>query len=207
MFWNTKKFAQEKLSLKMLKHAAPILSPLIQEQIKQRVLLSIQSQPVAASARFIASSPRFSFAKLMAASAFGILAIVGTAYASIAANPGDILYPVKRAQETVHLTLAPSEETKAQLQATFARERILEVKNITKVNGSDVVPKVSSNTNTIARNSAKKEIKKTLLNLQATEAHLKSQGKTQAAMSVQKNIKSISLEAKKQNLIEESAEY
>lgn len=203
MFWNTKKFIKERLSLKMLKHSAPVLSPLVQEQVKQRVLMSIQNFPAAAPAQRATPSLRFHFAKLAASSAFGVLAIVGTAYASTASNPGDILYPVKRAQETVKLTLAPSEENKAQLQAAFARERIKEFKNVTKANS---VKTTGAGQNNSVKNTAKKEVKNALQNLKTAEVNLQKQGKIKAAVSVQNNIKSINLEAKEQNLIEESPE-
>jgi hypothetical protein len=206
MFWNTKKFVRERLSLKMLKHAAPVLSPLTQEQIKQRVLVFVQSQPAEARAEVFPNSYRFHFAKLTAASAFGALAIVGTAYASTAANPGDILYPVKRAQETVRLTLVPSEESKAELQAEFAQERITEFKNVTKSKNSDVSSKAISSPDIVIQNTAKKEVKNALHNLKISEINLKQHGKIKASLSVLKKIDSIESEAKKQNLIGESTE-
>lgn len=237
----------QQLSLRMLKHSAPVLNPLAQEQIKQRVLLSIQSQPADAFARFTptpesprllpgdewlcgsecrppkerrsspeapafwpgsvtAPSLRFSFAKLTAVSAFGLLAIAGTAYASTAANPGDILYPIKRAQENVRLTLAPSQENKADLQATFAQERIREFKNISKVKSSRAALKVISNPNAVIQNAAKKEVKNSLRNLKTTETNLKQQGKIKASLAVHEKINGIKREAKEQNLIEESAD-
>ena len=63
-----------------------------------------------------------------------ILSSVGVVAASAQALPGDLLYPVKRVQETVQLTFSPDEASRAGLYLEFATRRIDEALSLLQQN-------------------------------------------------------------------------
>jgi len=63
-----------------------------------------------------------------------IVSSVGTAAASALALPGDILYPIKRAQEDIRLTITVNESSQARLRLEFAGRRIDEAATLLKEN-------------------------------------------------------------------------
>jgi hypothetical protein len=61
---------------------------------------------------------------------------MGTAAASAQALPGDFLYPIKRAQENIQLTVTLDESSQARLRLEFAGRRIDEAETLLKQNRS-----------------------------------------------------------------------
>ncbi|HEX3096021.1 MAG TPA: DUF5667 domain-containing protein, partial [Patescibacteria group bacterium] len=59
-----------------------------------------------------------------------LLFITGTAYASADALPGDTLYNVKRTVEDARVVLAPTADSKLQLQLEFAQKRLQELETL-----------------------------------------------------------------------------
>ncbi len=66
-----------------------------------------------------------------------MLGMGGTAYASNEARPGDLLFPVDQILEEVRLALASSDDARAELQITFAEERLAELRSILSENSRD----------------------------------------------------------------------
>ena len=207
MLWNTKNYTNELLSLRMLKRSPIKLAPLNQEKIKQNIMQAVRSGNLRSQNEPAVAFHVRHWSKVLGTIFSGLAIVAGTAFAAGSSNPGDVLYPVKLAQEQVRLTLTPSEKNKAQLQASFAKERMKELKTISSKN--KVIPAVAKPSNPVndeVKNSTKKAVVKTLHDLNNTEKHLKKQGKNKEAQEVQENLKCVKDEAKEQNLIDESEE-
>ncbi len=206
MLWNINKFRREQLALRQLKVANPELSPLLQAQIFQKIMLVVQAPVVEDGSAIPIRAGRLHVAKLATAFVLGLAALTGTAFAATSANPGDVLYPVKRAQENLRLNFALSEETKAQLKATFAHNRIREYKILSArpkkivLTGQHAIKALS---NQDIRLSAKKEIHQTLSELKFSESRMQKLGKIEAAAKVHLNFEQVKQEAKEQNLADE----
>ncbi len=98
---------QKELSKRPVRPESPI----------HRFLESLQGRKVAL---------QFSLVLIMLA-VFILVSVSGVAYASRETVPGDILYPVKIAQERVEVTFTFSDKGKAQLYTSFAQHRLLEI--------------------------------------------------------------------------------
>ncbi|MDR3642257.1 MAG: DUF5667 domain-containing protein [Candidatus Doudnabacteria bacterium] len=143
MIWATKKFEREIQSLKRL---VPEQDPLSADElasIKQRIFSAVKNQTPPKI--FYRVDWRLRFAKVAAPAILGLSLIGGTAYASGGSKPGDLLYPIKRATETIRLDLAASDQSKAVLQAQFAIERIKEL--------AEIKQSVQSSANTSGQNN------------------------------------------------------
>lgn len=130
MFSILKKFNKEISALKQVGKTRS-LHPLKKADIKAQVLKRINEEPIAE--RVLAKNINFSFKKIFYYSSValaGIMLVSGTAFASAVSKPGDLLYSLKRAKESVQLQFAATDETKASLQADFAKERLSELKII-----------------------------------------------------------------------------
>ena len=71
----------------------------------------------------------------------------GTVAASAQALPGDLLYPIKRADESLRLGLAPDEESRAQLRLDFSGRRIDEAIRLIQANRTDGLDQVLADYN------------------------------------------------------------
>ncbi|MDE2311818.1 MAG: hypothetical protein KGJ93_01870 [Patescibacteria group bacterium] len=220
MIFNREKFNPEIAAFKKLNTAAA-LSPQRLDNVKQRVLLAIRQMPRPAATKEI-QRPAWtirlvSWARPAAAVLLGLSLVGGTALASTGAKPGDILYPVKRATETIRLDLAVSEEAKANLQSQFAQERLKELRQLrqtTKTPQSpnqttppplkeDAAESTTSQPSTLqlkAQAEASLEVNSALQSLQKVKLKLEAKGDDQAAGAISQNIERLQKQAQIQNI-------
>ncbi len=157
------KFKQEISAIKQLSGHDHSLPPERQELIKQRLLAAIANEPLPQTQKHFPSwKEKISkIFRLAASVALGLSLAGGTAYAAGNSKPGDVLYPVKLATEKIRLGLSITEQTKAQLQAQFALERLRELKEI-KLKNFPVQILDNSNTHSGSTSTAQGEVWLTL---------------------------------------------
>lgn len=126
MIFSTKKFNTEIRVLKNMRVSADSLSPGELSVIREKILLRLSRQPAIFSG-FSWSDRIHNLTRYVISILVGLSVVAGTTFASNAAVPGDLLYPIKRAKEKVELSLSVSEESKANLQAGFAKVRLQEL--------------------------------------------------------------------------------
>lgn len=194
------------------------LSTHAKTRLKTRILQNLRV-PSATHAERARRVWGFSYAKLSLATAGFVLLLSGTAYASSAAIPGDVLYPVKRAVEETRVKFASNSETKAKLQVQFAEERLQELETVAlkaplKMKVTTVIqadpaaatpPATATHAPmgiavepepereiTQAENSAREEVSRALKKLEKTRDDLSKQGKVVAANNLAKTINLLS---------------
>lgn len=120
----------------ILDNTAPMLSDTERSAswsvIEQKTMVQPASQPIAVS---IISPYQFIFntsKKVMITAAFALFITTtgGVAFASNAARPGDVLFPLDRALEDVQLRLIRTEEAKTHFKNSLSRERVAELQTI-----------------------------------------------------------------------------
>lgn len=130
----TKKFKREIGSLPNL---SPQINPLTPEEllaIKSKILLAVNLGTIRPKAK-TSIKHHFIYAWKWAISMLVGLSLIGsTALASANSKPGDLLYPIKKTSEKVRLKLAFSEQSKVNLEAEFAMERIDELQRLKNQN-------------------------------------------------------------------------
>ncbi len=131
--FNVNKFTkQEKEALKTFLGSKGVLSVASQKRIKANILTAIaQDSLIPIHEKTTVSIFNVWLFRASVTALSTIVLFSGTAFASSSALPGDILYPIKRAQEKIQLRVAVTEESKANLQAKFAGERFEELGKLT----------------------------------------------------------------------------
>lgn len=92
-----------------------------------------------------------------------VVFVGGTTYVSAKSIPGDILYPVKRKVEDVHIFITPTESKKSELKAEYAKKRLEEYNELKKKDPSIQNNSQTEDTNQNLENRAedrKKEAKR-----------------------------------------------
>jgi hypothetical protein len=180
LFFNPKKFQSEISALRKLKSEAE-LSPLRKESLRVGLLLRIQ-QEAQSPARQHEILPRggiFFHFRYALASLAGIFLVFGAVSAASGnAVPGDVLFPIKKATESVQLALTPSKDSRAKLQADFAEKRLNELNQI------ESAPQV----NTTAQSQAQSEVAQAVHTLVETRDHLPESKDAPAKAAVVKTI-------------------
>lgn len=194
------------------------LSAEAKARLKTRVLQNLRVAPTPQSKR-MHEIWGFTYTRFALATLSVVVLLSGTAYASSAATPGDILYPVKRAMEDTRVRFASNSETRAKLQVQFTEERLHELETIalkaplkmkvtptiqadptaatpsTSATGTPaaaVVGPEPDRETTPAENSAREEVNKALRKLEKTRDDLSKQGNTVAAYNLAKTINLLS---------------
>ena len=159
------------------------LHPLRKEQIKQQLLAALATETQHAPERITWLERRTAFMKYAIAILLGLSVVGGTAFASTSSKPGDLLFPVKKATEQVRLSLAGSDEAKAQLQSQFAQERVTELGEINAELKASTTP-----AHVEAKTEAEGEVSNALTTLTGVQAKLEAKGNTQAASAIGRTI-------------------
>lgn len=146
------------------------LSQSSKEKIKERVMSEIVALPRGTEAMVVPL--KFSYVKILLFVIVGMVFVSGTVYASSVSKPGDLLFPVKKAQENVVIRLVPSEQKKLDLKTKFAEERIHELQKIS--DREDIKPEK----NNVDRVRAEKEISETITDLKIVKKSLEEKQET-----------------------------
>lgn len=132
MTWDMKKYKEQIARLRLLGNETS-LHPLRREQIKAAILENITVQNLFSTGR-VNNRGRGKLmawlAKYSAVVIAGLGLVTFTAFAANSAKPGDVLFPVKKAVEQAQIVLAPSVQSKAELQAEFAQRRLQELSQV-----------------------------------------------------------------------------
>jgi len=147
----------------------------------------------------------------------GISLVGGTVFASNASIPGDFLYPVKIATETVVLKLAVTPVAKTQLKAQFAEDRIAELQ---KLSAKSVVASSQSSTDSNQKSStanqaqillqakakidAANQVNQALTALQQQQKTLTAKGDIKTATDFSNRISNLQKQAKSLNVLPSS---
>ena len=101
----------------------------LMEEIQHRAAVSERAWlPSISPIRRMTRTRRFGLARMAAAIALGLFVLAGgTAYASQASLPGDVLYPVKLGTEQIGMMLSGGDVARAERGLAFADRRIEEV--------------------------------------------------------------------------------
>lgn len=131
--FNRKKFEREITLLKRLGEKRKN-SPVVFDDtgVKSKLLIRIAAEAKPAPKPY-GWQPKKSVAlrfRYLAGVLLGLSLMAGTVVAAEGSKPGDVLYPVQKAKENVQLTLAGSQEAKAQLLGNFAQKRLNEFKQL-----------------------------------------------------------------------------
>lgn len=168
------------------------MNPLIKEQIKSRVFSKLgetnfEKNRYTTQERGISNMLNNVIGKYVVAAVVAVVLISGSAYASADARPGDTLFPLKKATEKVQLALSASSESKAELHARIAQERL------------EDIAKVSVENKTAAQSEAKVELATAIEVLTEVQAKLEARGNTTAAAALAGNITRLKTIAANQN--------
>ncbi len=214
-----KKFNQEIQKLPELLKSADVLSEAEMESIKQKVMLNIATPAVKAPVQLFVKERFKTLIRYIISVLLGLSLVGGTAFASVNAKPGDILYPVKRIREKVQLSIAVSEESKANLQAKFADERLkelqeLSVKSLLK-NKSEIGIQISATSSNLifrgsvepedsvrinASHEAGKEVRNAISVLKEVRGKMEAKGDSRAAAVIGQNILKLETDAMAQDI-------
>ncbi|MDP2932503.1 MAG: DUF5667 domain-containing protein [bacterium] len=131
--FNRKKFEPEIALLKQLgekrKH-----SPVVFDEagVKSKLLIRIAAETKPALTRYDWQHKKIAALRFryLIGAFLGLSLMAGTVVAAEGSKPGDVLYPVQKAKENVQLTLAGSQEEKAQLLGNFAQKRLNELRQL-----------------------------------------------------------------------------
>lgn len=178
MFQDTKKFSKEIAALKASgTFESDSLHPLIKDSIKQRVLKSIFAQTADAPKSFVWQEKKTWLIKYIVSPLLGFSLLAGTALAANNSKPGDVLFPVKKAEEKIAISLATSDQAKASLEVKFANRRLEEFKQIREQIKTDVSANAGNATSTISGRAGSTNSKNHL------EFHAKAEAEAQAEVS------------------------
>lgn len=138
MLFGTKKLYKETAVLSEILEPGDSLTEEELQNIKQQVFQAIKAGSPAVSPRYfwklrIQKVFRYTISFLL-----GVSLVGGTAFASNTSKPGDFLYPVKRVKEKVELSVAASEEARADLEIKFAQNRLEELHELATKEDSGV---------------------------------------------------------------------
>ena len=206
MFFSIKKFNKEIQALKSLPQNDGSLHTLRQGQIKQHILERIHTETETLPVRLTRHERKRTLMQIIISILASLGLLGGTAFASVTATPGDILYPVKRAAEKVHVAVTASEEGKAELQAKHAEKRLDEFSkvkaeaSVTVAADKDTKAELKTKTETETR----VEVSNALKVLTEVRARLEAKHETRAAESVSKNIARLEERAKAEHIIEQT---
>lgn len=187
MIFNFRRFNTQLSKLETIKNNQEYqLNPLRKLQIKNSILEQIKnpninhgldSETELFQKRYFDQERKLKMIKYIISSLIGLSLIGGTAFASTGAKPGDLLFPIKKAEENVQLNMAFSEQAKANLQTKFAEERAQELDEVS----------ADANTTTKADENilqARQELSNAIGNLSEVETKLQSKGNTTSAEAV-----------------------
>lgn len=173
------------------KYLGPHLATNLTQESKQRVKDSLmqtvkrtpQDSPIAQQ-KLSLRTLRYSLVPIILAAL-----TTGTGFASANSTPGDTLYPVKRFQEKVQLTLTTSPDAKTELQVNFAKERVkeyeaLESKAETTIKAGKLVPQSLE----VAKTLSEKEIQTSVASLDTAVVKLEAAGKVEVAKNLRTTI-------------------
>lgn len=110
-----------------------IMSEQARNRVKEKIfnnLGSVTNDSPTAKEGWVEIVLRTVFRAYVLVPVLAVLFITGATYASANALPGDTLYGVKRQVENAQLLIAPSEESKLNLQEQFVQRRIEELEQI-----------------------------------------------------------------------------
>lgn len=129
MLDDIKNFEQEIKALpKLLAEDSLSLAEIIAGKEKLMLAISVPASATEPAVRYTWTERHHIAIRYIVSILLGLSLVGGTSFAaSGSAQPGDILYPVKLAKEKVQLSLAGSEDSKTQLKARFAQERLNEL--------------------------------------------------------------------------------
>ncbi|GEM_PF-3111535 len=193
---DTTKFNKEIESLRAeAVNSGSELHPLIKENIKQRVLNAsrAEAETKLQTKRFTGQERRNNFMKYIISTLLGLSLLGGTALAAQNSKPGDILFPIKKAQERIAVSFAASAEQKAALEAKFANNRLEELNQIQAQAKADVQVQAEAKAEkngkkpavkAKAEAEAKAEVKNAINVLTQVRANLEAKGNATAASSV-----------------------
>jgi hypothetical protein len=182
-----KKYKQLIQLLKGTSQAESELHPLRKEQIRVSLIEQISgkiSETNSLPERYILQERGFRYMPYIASFLVAAVALGGTSVAASQANPGEVLFPVKKAQEVIRLRLATNENAQAQLRLKMVEERFEELAEITKEKES----KPEDKDLVEAETESKAEISNAIETLTRVQAKLEAKGNTQAAASIKENI-------------------
>ncbi len=213
MIWFKEKFNKEIKALPFLVEKDDVLSAPELQNIRQKILLSLKTETNVVMPRYSWSERKEQFMRYVISVLVGLSLFGGTAFASNSAKPGDLLYPIKRVKEKVQLSVMVSEQSKAQLQAKFAEERLeelaeLKVKTATQVStASTSTPGKKSKRDDKdkkieleAKVHAQTDVNNAIDVLKQVQAKLEAKGNVQAAAALGENIIRLQSGAQIQNL-------
>ncbi len=221
MIFSAKKFKKEVQALPKLIPAADALTSQDQARIKQNILLAIARQDVTETPVGFWTRRRQLILRYTVSAAAVFSLVAGTAFASSNAIPGDLLYPVKITTEKVQLSLASSDQSKAVLEAQFARQRIVELQKLAAQTPvpTAIMPNASGNPvglissstppaltiqtplETQARIQANMEVNDALTALKSVQAKLQSRGDNKDAQIIAGSILNLQNQAGAQHLL------
>lgn len=197
MLMDIKKFNKEISALKFLEAGdVSLLHPLIRENTKHRVLSSILTEPQDAPKSFVWQEKKAGILKYLVSSILGFSLLAGTAFAANNSKPGDALFPLKKVEEKIALSLALSEPAKTVLEVKFADRRLKELNQIQAQIQTDQIANVISgnaaSTEKRTQNSHKKaeiqaqaEVSNAINTLTRVQLKLDAKNNQQAASSVE----------------------
>jgi len=210
MIWDKDKFEKEIKTLPLLVEKEDVLSVTELQNIRQRMLVTLKGETKVSSFRYIWAERKEKFMRYVISVLVGLSLFGGTAFASNSANPGDLLYPIKRVKEKVELSVTVSEQSKASLQAKFAEERLHELDdlNLRKNNqiSTTATSTVGSNNNdddkieVEAKANAQVDVNNAINVLKQVRAKLETKGNSQAASAIGEHITRLQSGARSKNL-------
>ncbi len=122
----------------------------------------------------------------------GIAITAGTVGAASGTVPGDPLYPVKLAKEKVELTLAPTPEKKAVVQAKHAEQRLKEIEKI-----QTSAPKANMPVPSQVQNEAATQVQQAIDDLSNVQKDKEEHGQSHEAQDIDTTIQELKTHAKK----------
>ena len=105
------------------------------QRVKSRVMMNLNASTEAATPT-ASAWPALLWRSYVIVPLIIVIFVGGTTYVSADSIPGDILYPVKRKVEDVHVFIAPTESRKSELKAEYAKKRLEEYDELRKRNPS-----------------------------------------------------------------------
>lgn len=179
MLFNSKKYEKEIKALHQLK-GDRLLNPLRKAQLRESLLNIVNHVDIPEQRKtfWYSKHERAGYFVRYAASAMLGLALIGggTAFASNAARPGDVLFPVKKATEKARLSLTRSEESRAEISTKIAEDRIGDI------------DEVDESVKLKAQVEAQTQVNHAIQALTDVQSKLQTKGNTEAATSVAENI-------------------
>jgi hypothetical protein len=195
------RFKQLKNILKSLKNADSELHPLRKEQLRADLLNRISGnlgETNSFAQRYIGQERKYKYMPYFASLLVALVALGGTTVAADQSKPGDVFFPLKKAQENVRLHLSASDNTKAEVRIKMAEERLDELKSIIEEKNSEHKVKVEA--------ESKAEVSAAIDRLTEVQAKLEEKGNTQAAAAVNAALLRLQERAKTEAAVEVKVE-